>query len=337
MGNDNSLPRVSILLLNYNGAKFIDACISSVLNQSYAAIELLVIDNDSQDDSLKIVKSNYPDVTILANSENLGFSKAMNLGIDGSDGEFILTLNVDVVLEPDFIAQAVAAAGRDERIGSISGKIYRMEKTVPPTLDSTGHVIFKNRLFNDRGESQLDRGQFNKEEEVFGTCAGVGFYRRAMLTDIEVNGEYFDTDFFIFLEDTDLSWRAQLRAWKCLYLPTAVAHHYRGGVAVRKSKLVETHNYKNRYFMLLKNDSGVSVIKYLPHFLITDTLKGAALLWRCPSALLGWGTVFKKIPIMWKKRRIIQRRRLVDRKEFEKKWLQPFNYRSWISRHINGF
>jgi len=296
----------------------------------------MVIDNNSQDGSVDIVKNNYPDVAVLENKENLGFSKAMNLGIDNSDGEFILTLNVDVTLEADFIAQAVGAAGRDERIGSISGKVYRMKETIPPTLDSTGHIIFKNRLFCDRGEGLPDSGQFNKEEEVFGTCAGIGFYRRAMLVDIAVNGEYFDPDFFIFLEDTDLSWRAQLRDWKCLYLPSAVAHHYRGGIAKRKTKLVELHNYKNRYLMLMKNDSCLSILKYLPHFLITDTLKGAALLWRCPSALLGWLTIFKKTPAMWRKRRIIQKRRLVGRREFEKKWFQPFNYRSWFRKHITG-
>lgn len=335
-GDMAGAPKVSVLLLNYNGAKFIDACIASVLKQSYAAIQLIVIDNNSKDGSVDIVKSNYPEVKILENQENLGFSRAMNLGIDDTDGEFILTLNVDVTLEADFIAHAVAAARRDERVGSISGKVYRMKKTTPPTLDSTGHVIFKNRLFTDRGEGRPDIGQFDQEEEIFGACAGIGFYRRAMLADTEINGEYFDADFFIFLEDTDLSWRAQLRAWKCLYLPTAVAYHYRGGVAKRKTKLVETHNYKNRYFMLLKNDSYLSILKYLPHFLITDTLKGAALLWRCPSALLGWGAIFKKTPAMWRKRRIIQKRRLVGRKEFEKKWFQPFNYRSWISRHIIG-
>lgn len=332
----NSSADVSVLILNYNGAKFIEACLNSVLAQDYPKMQVIVIDNNSQDDSLALAGSVAPRAEILANKENLGFAQAMNLGIDYSAGEFIITLNVDVTLEPDFVSELVAVAKRDGRIGSVSGKVYRMKNTKPLTIDTTGHVIFKNRLFTDRGDNLPDTGQFDREEEIFGTCAGASLYRRAMLADVAVNGEYFDAAFFMFLEDTDLNWRAQLRGWKSLYVPAAVAHHYRGGIAVRKTKLVELHNYKNRYFMLLKNDSFFSILKYLPHFIVTDTLKSGALLLRCPSALLGWGSVFKNLPNMIQKRRFIQKNRLIGQREFEKKWLKPFDYKSWISKHLMG-
>lgn len=328
---------VSVLILNYNGKKFITACIESVLAQDYKDLEVIVIDNLSADDSLNLAKKFDSQIKIIANEENLGFAKAMNIGIDIARGDFILTLNVDVTLEPDFVSSLMKVIASDRRIGSLSGKIYRMEKTTPPIIDSTGHIIFINRLFTDRGDNTPDLGQFDSQEEIFGTCAGAGLYRRTMLEDIRLEGEYFDSDFFMFLEDTDLSWRAQLRGWKCVYVPKAVAYHYRGGIAVRKTKLVEMHNYKNRYFMLLKNDSFVSMIKNLPHFMVTDTLKSGALLFRCPPALTGWGQVFKKTPNMIKKRRLIQRRRLVGRKELEDKWFKPFDYKKWITRHLTGF
>ncbi len=329
-------PLISIVILNFNGEKFITDCLDSVLAQDYSNTEVIVIDNFSSDRSPKMIAEYLPKIEIVNNPTNLGFAKAMKMGINKSKGEFVLTLNVDVTLEPDFLTNAFSSIVGDDRAGSVSGKIYRMDRTDPPTIDSTGHVIYKNRLFTDRGDGLPDTGQFNKREEIFGPCAGAALYRRSMLEDIEVGGEYFDSDFFMFLEDTDLSWRAQLRGWKSIYTPNAVAYHFRGGIALRKSKLVEMHNYKNRYFMLIKNDSFSSIIKSLPHFIVTDTLKGVALLFRYPPALAGWADVIKKFPAMLRKRKTIQRGRKISQKEFEESWLKPFNYREWIGKHLIG-
>ncbi len=333
---NRELPLVSIVILNFNGKKFIKDCLDTVLAQDYQNSQVIVIDNFSSDESPKMIEEYLPKIEMVNNSSNLGFARAMNVGIEKSRGDFILTLNVDVTLEPDFLSQAVSSITEDDRIGSVSGKIYRMERTDPLTIDSTGHIIFKNRLFTDRGEGLLDTGQFDKKEEIFGPCAGAALYRRSMLEDVKVDGEYFDSDFFMFLEDTDLSWRGQLRGWKSLYTPDAVAYHFRGGIAVRKTKLVEMHNYKNRYFMLIKNDSFSSIIKSLPHFIVTDTLKGGALLFRSPAALTGWVDIIKKFPKMMKKRRIIQGGRTISQKDFEKSWLKPFDYREWVGKHIIG-
>ncbi len=329
------MTEVSVLILNYNAAKFIEACLQSVLTQTYPAAEVIVIDNASTDESPAIVKQKFPGVALLPAGANLGFAGGMNLGIKNSRGELVLLLNPDVVLDKDFLGAMVEALESDPTVGSVSGKVYKLDESEAHLLDTTGHVIFKNRLFTDRGDGEPDAGQYDGIEEIFGTCAGAGLYRRQMLEDLKIGDEYFDEAFFLFLEDTDLSWRAQLRGWKCLYTPKARARHWRGGVAVRKSTQVELHNYKNRYMMIIKNDSPLSILLNLHHFVITDTLKSAALVWRCPPALAGWWQIWRHMPALIRKRRIIQRNRKVGRKEFER-WLMPFDYRRWIGRHLRG-
>lgn len=326
---------VSVLVLNYNGCEFIRPCLDSVLAQECVVREVIVVDNASPDGSARIVAADFPQVRLVESKQNLGFAGGMNLGIKQSSSELILLLNNDVVLEPGFLSAMIEAIESDRRIGSVSGKIFKMARRQERILDTTGHIIFRNRLFTDRGDGEPDAGQYDEVEEVFGACAGAGLYRREMLEDTKIGEEYFDESFFMFLEDTDLNWRAQLRGWKCLYTPEAIAWHWRGGTALRRSKLVETHNFKNRYMMIIKNDSGLSLLRSVQHFLVTDIMKSAALLWRCPSALLGWFDVWWNLPALLRKRRIIQGGRTVGRKEFER-WFQPFDYKAWIGRHLRG-
>jgi GT2 family glycosyltransferase len=328
----SQMSQVSVVILNWNGKKFLKDCLDSVLTQSYPNLEIIVVDNGSTDSSPKIIKRGYPSIKLIENQENQGFSKAANQGITEASGSHILSLNNDVVLSPSFVEEAVNAISKDERIGSVSGKLLKS----PPqngTIDSAGHIIFKNRLAFDRGDGETDAGQYDSFEYVFGACAAAALYRREMLEDVKVKGEYFDEAFFAFLEDVDLSWRAQLRGWKSVYVPNAVAYHYRGGTAVRRSKLVEIHNYKNRYLMILKNDSFWGVLMNMHHFVATDTLKTGALLFRCPAALLGWGEILKEVPNTLSKRREIQKRRKVSQKEIENLF-QKFDYNKWIKRHF---
>ena len=330
------MSEVSVLVLNYNGAKFIGPCLESVRRQDPPADEIIVVDNASVDDSVEAIKSDFPKSRLIESDVNLGFAGGMNLGIRNCGGDLILLLNNDVVLDPGFLGAAVETILSDPKVGSVSGKVYKMADPAAKVLDTTGHILFRNRLFTDRGDGEPDVGQYDQVEEIFGACAGTGLYRREMLEDVKIGDEYFDESFFLFLEDTDLNWRAQLRGWKCLYTPRAIAWHWRGGTAVRKTKLVELHNYKNRYMMIIKNDSALSVLKNIHHFLVTDTLKSAALLWRCPPALAGWFDVWRNLPALMKKRRIIQKKRTVTQPEFER-WLEPFDYKAWISRHLKSF
>ncbi|KKN33819.1 hypothetical protein LCGC14_0799840 [marine sediment metagenome] len=322
---------VSIIVLNWNGKHLLADCLESIQKQSYSQIETIVVDNGSTDDSLDFMRKNYPDVKIIVNDKNEGFCKAMNQGMKATTGTYKLPLNNDVTLSPDFVKDMVKAAEPAE-VGLVTGKLIRVSKTKEEVIDSAGHVMFKNRMPRNRGDG-LDVAGFDKPEFVFGACGAAPLYKQEMLDDIAINGEYYDEDFFSFLEDVDLDWRAQLRGWKCKYTPDAIAYHWRGGTAVRRSTIVEKHNYKNRYLMLLKNDSLGFFLLNLPQILFTDIVKSSALLFRAPTALTGWFSLIRLFPKTLRKRRYIQKNRKVKPSQIEKMFVR-FDYSGWIKKHM---
>jgi len=334
---------VSVVLVNFNGAKDLPYCIESLSRQDYKEIELIAIDNGSNDGSKEILLSLVGESatgrfsgnshTLVFNKENIGFSKALNQGIRLSSGEFIMSLNPDVILEQNFISTLICEFENDE-VGSASGKLLRFPPgNMDNMIDSAGHIIFRNRLCENRGEGFPGNEKFLEPEYIFGTCGAAAIYSRRMLEDVKVFDEYFDEDFFAFWEDIDLDWRANLRGWRCAYNPEAIAYHRRGGAGYRKSLLVEYHNYKNRYLMMIKNDSARYILKNLLGIILTEVLKGGALLIRCPRAVLSLFEVIRLTPKMIAKRRIIQSRRIVPAREINS-WFEPFPYRKWIRRHL---
>jgi len=219
-------------------------------------------------------------------------------------------------------------------VGSASGKLVRFPpREADGIIDTAGHVMFHNRLAVNLGEGKRSASNFLEPAEVWGTCGAAAIYKREMLLDVAVDGECFDEDFFAFWEDLDLDWRARMRGWRCMFDPRALAWHRRGGTGYRKSVLVETHNLKNRYLMMIKNDSARYLLRNLPGILATELLKGGALLVRCPAALLGLGDVVRLVPAMLAKRRVIQSRRLVPAREIEMQF-ESFDYPGWIRRHL---
>lgn len=335
---------VSVILINFNGVEDLEACLRSLFLQDYEQIELCLIDNRSMDGSPEALREFAYDSEsrrrfwgdsplLILNEQNVGFSLALNQGIKASAGEVIVPLNPDVVLERGFISSIVAPLAEPD-VGSVTGKLLRF----PPggkdnVVDSVGHQIFRNRLAKDRGEGEPGATSFLERETIFGTCGAAAAYSRRMLDDVAVDGEYFDEDFFAFWEDLDLDWRANLRGWRCIYEPAAIAYHRRGGTGYRKTLLVEYHNYKNRYLMIIKNDSVLYLLRNLPGILVTEVLKGGALLLRCPRALLSLLEVARLMPSMLRKRREIQSRRIVPAREIEE-MLDPFSYRDWMKRHF---
>ena len=333
---------VSVIVISFNGADDLPACLESVAAQDYPELELVIIDNGSGDGSREWLRDwvergapegRFSSVRLVENDTNAGFSPALNQGIRASAGELVMPLNTDIVLEPSFIAN-LAARLEEEGVGSTSGKLLRF----PPggtnnVIDSVGHEMFRNRLAWNVGEGRRSRTAFLEPVEIWGTCGAAPLYSREMLDDVAVGSEIFDEDFFAFCEDLDLDWRARMRGWRCMYEPSAVAYHRRGGAGYRKSLLVERHNYKNRFLLMMKNDSGRYVLRNLPGILFTEVVKGGALLVRCPRALLSLVDVVKLAPRMLAKRRVIQSRRLVPASELEA-WFQPFGYRAWVKRHL---
>ena len=252
---------VSVCVITYNSESQVRRCLEALDAQTRKPADLLVWDNASADRSAAVAEQQG--ARVVRASENVGFARAANELIRRSATPYVLLLNPDAYLHPHYIEGLEQAAESDRTIGSVTGKLIRSAGSVKTrVLDSTGHVLYRNRVPANRGANELDRGQYDTAGEVFGVCAAAALYRRAMLEDVRVGDEYFDSTFFAYLEDVDLDWRARLRGWKAYYVPAAVAEHERGHKGDRRRQSVRElrHSLKNRYLMMLRNDRAADLL-----------------------------------------------------------------------------
>lgn len=252
--------RVSVTVVTYNSGRFIKRCLESILAQQYPALDVIVIDNASTDGTTDILEQFEERCQIVYNEENLGFAAAQNQAIALSSAEWVLTLNPDVLLNTDFVANLVAAGQTEKRIGTVCGKLLTLTANfdIPDEqrVDSTG-IYFNPMLRHlDRGSLEIERGHYTTPEFVFGATAAAALYRRRMIEDTSIGGQFFDEDFFVYREDADIAWRAQLLGWKCLYTPHALAYHVRSVLPGKRRALpaeINMHSVKNRFLMRIKN------------------------------------------------------------------------------------
>lgn len=212
--------KVSVIILNWNGRQLIGECLDSLFQQDYHDFEIIVVDNGSTDQSIDFINNNYSDkVKLIALNENKGFAAGNNVGIADSKGEYILLLNNDTKVDPNWIKELVQAAEEDQTIGSCASKIVNYYQ--PDEFDTLGHLMYPDGLNRGRGKFEKDQGQYNTQEEVFFASGCAALYRKKMLDEIGL----FDEDFFAYGDDTDIGVRTRLAGWKCIYVPTALVYH----------------------------------------------------------------------------------------------------------------
>ena len=311
----------------------VQRCVASVLAQSPPADEVLVVDNGSTDGSPAELAGRFPDLRLLPLGRNTGFAGGMNAGIAATRCEAVLVLNLDVELEPDYLARCAEALAADPRLGGVTGKLLRFTGDgAAPVLDSTGHRLYRNRRAVDRGEREPDDGRYHDARAVFGVGGAAPLLRRAMLDDVRDGDEVFDADFFAYFEDIDLCWRARLRGWAFGYVPSAVARHHRGGTGGRRLDALEAGNHRNRLLMMVKNDALPSVRRHLIGIVYTELRSCLHLGATRPRALLlAYAGLLRLLPRMLRKRRVVQGRRTVGWRELEP-WLEPYDYRAVLRR-----
>jgi GT2 family glycosyltransferase len=319
---------VTVTVVTYNSGRFIRRCLESVLAQDYARREIIVIDNASTDGTTDILEQFEDRCQVVYNQENIGFAAAQNQAIGLSRSEWILTLNPDVLLLPGFIQSLVDAGRFDPEIGTVCGKLLTMsahfEIPEKPVVDSTGIYFTPMLRHLDRGSQEVDNGHYLRYEYVFGATAAAALYRRSMVEDISLDGEFFDDDFFVYREDADVAWRAQLMGWKCLYVPYARGYHVRKVLPGNRRALppeINMHSVKNRFLMRLKNISGDLYWRNWLSITARDvTVVACCVLWERTSlkAFLFLAKNWKRVLV---KRRIIQARRRVD-DEYMASWFQ---------------
>jgi len=308
---------VSAHILNLNCKDFVIDCIESVSHQLYKKLEITITDNDSSDGSFDILEKLAPSVRLIRNSLNKGYSKAHNDFIKRSEGEFLLFLNADIVLEPNFVDEAIETIEQGRDIGMAQGKLYRMQPKAhsQKILDTTGVVLHKNRRNSDRDFGATDTGGHRKDDFLFGATGAALLCRREMLEEIKIGDEYFDEDFFAYREEVDLAWRAQAAGWRCAYAPNAIAYHYRLYSPDRRKEIprdLRTLQYRNRYLMLVKNELPATLILHFPYILLFEITAVFHVLFREPFLLTAWPQIIRLLPKILRKRRQIMKKRRVS-------------------------
>jgi GT2 family glycosyltransferase len=254
---DNRL--VSVGIVTWNSGRHLPGCLDGLRTQTYPHVELIVVDNASEDGSLDLVGQSIAADKIVRNQQNRGYCAAQNQAIREARGAYYLPLNPDVQLTPTFIERLVGALKDRPECGSASGKFVRPGRGGEPrVLDSAGLFIDQRRRQYLRGHNEVDQGQYDQAVEVFGADGAAPLHRRSALDDTAVFNQYFDEAYFCYQEDVDLAWRGRLLGWKCWYEPSAIAVHartFRPGVRRPIPRHLRRLAVRNRYLTLFKNEA----------------------------------------------------------------------------------
>jgi GT2 family glycosyltransferase len=265
MDNTEIKGLVSLVLLNWNGEKYVYDCVSSIMKQTYNKYEIIIVDNNSTDNSCKKLLELYEskdNIKFIINKENTGFSKGMNIGIDACQGEFMVLLNNDIYLKENFIENFVKKFEEDKDISCIQGTAYNWTKGELTDILQTGALFLKKRL----------QGTYiNSDKEIysFGPHGSFPIIRKKALLDV-INkcGYAYDEDFGTGWEDTDLWFRFQLFGYKTLYMPSVIAWHVGSASADEQIKLIDksieyqARVLRNRYYIIGKNYTNNMLKKY---------------------------------------------------------------------------
>lgn len=310
--------RILVSIVTFNDEQFLGRCLSSLRAQTMP-LQIRIFDNASQDRTRQI--AGQFEVPVHHSRENRGYAFGHNYNLQRAEFDFALMLNADVILEPEYVEKVFKALTQAPKAGMAGGKLYRMDSDGRPVLqkgfrvlDSTGIYFTPTQRHFDRGSDELDVGQYDRQQRVFGITGAALFCSRDLLEDICCGRQYLDQDFFVYREDADLAWRSRLRGWEAVYEPRAEALHHRHVVPSRRRQLspdINYHSLKNRYLMRWKNMDAQVRRRCFPYMWLRDLgiLFYVLLLER--SSLGCYRQVWRLRKRLLVKRRRIERRRTV--------------------------
>jgi GT2 family glycosyltransferase len=262
------MPKVVVSLVTHNESRDVERLLPSVFAQTFRDLHVVAVDNASEDGTraaLAAFEKIAPiPLTVIPSRENLGYTGGHNAGISkalAEGAEWVLVLNADVVLHPEFLERLLSEADAPacREFGAFTGKILRAEgAALSPTnvLDTVGIRMTRNGRHFDVAAGKTDDGRYDRPAEVFGVSGCIALFRTAALADVRISTGFFDDDFFVYREDVDLAWRLRGRGWRALCVPGALAWHRRRNLPERRremSALANMHSVKNRFLLRVNN------------------------------------------------------------------------------------
>lgn len=307
-------PLVTVIIPNWNGARFLPACLDSLRRQTHPSFEVIIVDNASTDSSVELIEREYPEVRLVKLPSNRGLTGGANAGIQVARGEIIALLNNDTEADPQWLMELHRGLEADPEAGMAASKMLLFDQR--DIIHSAGDFYRVDGVPGNRGVWERDEGQFDETRRVFGACGGAAAYRRAMLEEIGL----FDEDFFMYCEDVDLAWRAQLAGYACAFAPRAIVYHRLS--ATGGGETASYHCGRNFIFVIVKDIPTSLLKKYWWRIILAQlhTAWDALRAWRGKAArarLRGQLAALCHLPLMLRKRREIQRTRRVSNEYLE--------------------
>ncbi len=328
--------KISIQLLTYNAEKYVVSCLNSVLAQNFRDFELVIIDNASNDNTRELIKKWIKEhksisTIFISNEKNIGFTGGHNLALRRSKGEYVLFLNQDIILEPDFLQIAIQFLEKHPEVGSISPKLFRLtSKGKTSIIDSLG-ITFQNNLqaidfFSGKDEKEM---KFSEPFEIFAPSGACPMHRRSALESVF----FLDEDFFMYKDDVDLGFRLALQGWKSYCVPNARAYHERSAKEVvaghffwqvarnrtKKNVFINALSYQNHWYVILKNMPYQILLRHFFSFFWYEKKQLIYLFLFEWSTLKKIPSIFRKFPLMFKKRKEILRKKKISWQELERR------------------
>jgi len=261
------MPKVSVVIPNYNGRGFLKDCLNSLRKQTLDELQILVVDNGSNDDSCQFVLENYPEVQLIQMGSNTGFCGAVNEGIKKSEAPYVLLLNNDTEADNTFVEELYNGIQEDQNIFSCSGKMIQYFDR--NKMDDAGDFYCAlGWAFADGKGKPIDN--YNQSRDIFFSCAGAAIYRKSILDEVG----YFDETHFAYLEDADIGYRARICGYKNRYIPSAVVYHVGSGTSGSIYNLFKTkYSSRNNVYLVYKNMPLVQILINLPLLILGFAVK----------------------------------------------------------------
>jgi GT2 family glycosyltransferase len=294
------LPSATVVIVNMNGIHHLKRCLPTVLNQRYGEYEVLLVDNGSTDGSAEYVEREFPQVRVIRNSANLGYAGANNVGFKHGSGEYLAVLNPDTEVEAHWLRELILALENAPLAGLATSKILQLDS--PELVSGCGNEMHYTGLTLGRGMG-MGSEIFREVEEVT-AISGASF---CVAKDVFGMLDGLDADFFLYMEDTDLSLRARLAGYKILHVPQSVVYHdYVLHFGPKKTFYQE----RNRYLMLLKNLRWGTLLMLLPALLLAEVVTWGYVLLRERKHLTNKLRAYRWVAAHWsditRKRRQVQ-------------------------------
>lgn len=270
---------ISLIIITYNSEKFISSCLDSVFNQLINFNNVIIVDNNSQDNTKKII-DDYKNINFIELNYNSGYSKAANIGIEDTKSDLYVISNADILFENTFVANTIECFEKDTKIDMISPLIFRFDKK---TIDSAGQKYSLSLYPKEIGYNKKAMDMKFEKRQIFSVCGAATVFSHNSLEKLTLDGEYYDEDFFMFWEDFDIGWRAKLLGLNIMFYPKVIVYHYRSAtlkktflsdiaLSLGRNSDIKYHLVKNRYLTLIKNFYFKDYWYLIPFIIFKDIL-----------------------------------------------------------------